>query len=320
MIFVSIIIPTKDRPEAVDNAVRSVLSGEWQKFEMFVIDQSKNDATEETLAGLHTDPRFHYHRNLRPGVGAASSRNIGIALSSGPILAVIDDDVTVQPDWLGRIVAEFAADPELQFICGKLTAPPYDWRQGYTPAFDARPGLSRWKMPIEAAGANFSMRRSLLSRVGGYDEFCGPGSRLGASDDGDLTWRIVRSGAKWRACAHIEVVHTFGFRPSTDGAALLKRYQIGVGGNFGRFTRRGDWLAATYFFAWQAWAATRGAALMLRGRRGQGLGWVGDRLVGFRRGFLLPPGEGFVSGTDLDTLRAQLSSHTGASMEEGHGA
>ena len=302
---VSVIIPTKDRPGAAANAVRSVMAGEWQAFELFVIDQSADDTTAEALADFRSDPRFGYHRNRRPGVGAASSRNLGVALSSGPLLAIIDDDVTVQPDWLDNIIAEFEADPALQFICGKLTAPPDDGRQGYTPAFDARPGISRWQMPIEAAGANFSMRRSLLDRIGGYDEFCGPGSRLGASDDGDLTWRIVRSGAKWRACAHVEVVHTFGFRPSSEGAALLKRYQIGLGGNFGRFTRRGDWLATAYFLLWQTRAAVRGIALLLCGQRGQGLGWVRDRATGFKRGLILPPNEGFVSSEDLERMRVE---------------
>ena len=62
-------------------------------------------------------------------------------------------------------------------------------------------------MPLAAAGANFSMRRKLFDKLGGYDEFCGPGSRLGASDDGDLSFRIMRSGAKWKASSKVEVVH-----------------------------------------------------------------------------------------------------------------
>ena len=61
------------------------------------------------------------------------------------------------------------------------------------------------------AGANFICAVSFLISSGGYDEFCGPGSRLGASDDGDLSFRIMRSGVKWKASSKIEVVHVHGF-------------------------------------------------------------------------------------------------------------
>ncbi len=308
MTLISVVIPTKNRPHSVADAVGSVFAGAYQDFELFVIDQSAGTGTFEALATFHGEPRFHYARNRRPGVGAASSRNMGIALCNGEIVAIMDDDVTAQPDWLATIAAEFAADPVLQFICGKLTAPPFDWNEGFTPAFDPdEKSLSNWTMPIAAAGANFSMRRTLLDRVGGYDELCGPGSRLGAADDGDLAFRIARSGAKWKATSAVEVVHTHGFRPSADGAALLKRYRRGVGGHFGRFTRRGDLVAGLWFLGHIGGEAVR--ALLRAARRLErpsGLGWALDSLIGFWRGLTLPPGEGVVSGDDLRRLRARL--------------
>jgi glycosyltransferase involved in cell wall biosynthesis len=306
--LISVVIPTRDRPEAVLNAAKSVFESEYDgEFEVFVIDQSSDDATRVLLAaefGLLAS--FHYVVNSKSGVGAASSRNIGIAASSGDILSVIDDDVTVSRDWMAKIAVEFAADPGLEFICGKLTAPPYDPSEGFTPSFDADSSLSRYEMPIAAAGANFSMRRTLLDRIGGYDEFCGPGSKLGASDDGDLTWRIVRSGAKWKACAHIEVVHTFGFRKCDEGASLLKRYQMGLGGNFGRFTRRGDLFAAVFFLTWQARDLGRAFAQFVSGRRVTGLGWIAARMIGFARGVALTSREGFITGDKLRGLRIEL--------------
>jgi glycosyltransferase involved in cell wall biosynthesis len=307
MTLVSVIIPTKDRPAAVVDAVHSVMAGVYQQFEIFVIDQSADTATADALIAFAADPRFHYVRNRRPGVGAASSRNVGIALSSGEIVAIIDDDVTAGPDWMARIVAEFAADPELQFICGRLAPPPETGQAGLVPTFEPRPDLTAWEMPIEAAGANFSMRRALFDRVGGYDEFCGPGSRLGASDDGDLSFRIMRSGAKWKASREIEVVHTHGFRNVRDADALYRRYQRGIGGNFGRFARRGDAIAGLWFGQdLLRHLLTTVAPNVIRGRRPTGLGLIVGRLAGFRKGFLLSPREGFVDGAALADLRREL--------------
>jgi len=307
--FVSVIIPTRGRAQAVAQCVRSVFGGSYQQFEMFVIDQSVDDQTYDALAPFVGDARFHYIRNHKPGVGAASSRNMGIAMSQGEIIAILDDDVTAPSDWMANIVTEFDADPDLQFICGNLTAPPFDWRTQYVPTFDPESTsepLTKWTMPTFAAGANFSMRRALFDRVGGYDECCGPGSRLGASDDGDLSFRIMRSGAKWKAGTNVEVIHTNGIRQLTDGTALLQRYQRGVGGNYGRFTRRGDLLAGGRFLAQQAGdILTVVIPNVVRGRRPTQFGWVRDRLVGFWRGLKLPPNQGFVSPKDLARMRAE---------------
>jgi glycosyltransferase involved in cell wall biosynthesis len=304
--LVSVVIPTRSRPHAVVEAVASVFAGAYQRFELFVIDQSPDDETRVALAGVMTDPRFHFHFNRRPGYGAASSRNIGIALSSGEIVAITDDDVAARPDWLEQIVAEFAADPDLDFVLGRLTAPPYDHEAGYIPEFCPFPELSKWRLPTVAAGANFSMRRRLFDRVGGYDEFCGPGSRLGASDDGDLSMRIAHSGAKWKACPHVEVIHVHGFRDREQTAALLRRYERGVGGNYGRAARRGLVLPAAWYLAREARDAARVGLDRLRGRRGASFAGSRRRLGGFVDGFKLSPHEGYVSGSDLRRMRERL--------------
>lgn len=300
--LVSIIIPTKQRPQPLYDAVQSVFRSTYQHFELFVIDQSPDDASARILEPFWRDLRFHYLLNRRPGFGAASSRNLGIAASRGEVIALIDDDVEVRPNWLEQIVTEFSADPELDFIAGKLTAPPYDLASGYTPAFEAWPHLSRWHFPLHASGANFSIRRRLLDRIGGYDEFCGPGSRLRASDDTDLCWRIVRSGARYKICPHIEVVHTHGFRPRGEAEALFARYQYGNGGNFGRFTRRGDLFAGAWFLAREVKHILRAIPAALRGDRRE-LFYTTQRLRGFWDGLRLPPDEGFVSGEHLRRLR-----------------
>lgn len=304
--LVSVIIATKQRPQPLYDAVQSVFQSTYQEFELFVIDQSPDNASKVILLPFHSDPRFHYLLNRRPGFGAASSRNLGIAASHGEIVALIDDDVVVKPDWLAQIVAEFSADPELDFIAGRLSAPPYDRTAGYTPEFEAWPYLSRWHFPLHASGANFSMRRRLFDRVGGYDEFCGPGSRLRASDDTDLCWRIVRSGARYKICPHIEVVHLHGFRPLAEAEALFVRYQYGNGGNFGRFTRRGDLFAGAWFLAREVKHLVRALPALLREDRREWM-YSQQRLRGFWDGFRLPPNEGFVSGEKLRQMMASFS-------------
>ena len=50
--LVSVVIPTRSRPHAVVEAVASVFAGAYQRFELFVIDQSPDDETRVALAGF----------------------------------------------------------------------------------------------------------------------------------------------------------------------------------------------------------------------------------------------------------------------------
>jgi glycosyltransferase involved in cell wall biosynthesis len=306
MILVSVVIPTKNRPVAVADAVQSVFEGSYQHFEILVVDQSDDNSTFEALSKFTVDHRFHYRTNRRPGYGAASSRNIGIALSAGDVIAIIDDDVVVRQDWMARIVAEFEADQELGFITGKLTAPEYDRNAGFTPEFTPYKGLNKWRLPLVVAGANLSMRRSMFEKTGGYDEFCGPGSRIGASDDGDLTLRVVHHRIKWKGCPDIEVIHKHGFRPKVAGDALVRRYQVGNGGIYGRAMRRGQIAQGLWFLVRETREATRAGLRGLLGKRPTGFDMTKAKLSGFWRGFRLPPRDGFVTGGDLWQMRQDI--------------
>ena len=118
----------------------------------------------------------------------------------------------------------------------------------------------------------------------------------------------MRSGAKWKVCASVEVVHTHGLRTDIEGTALLKQYARGVGGNYGRFTRRGDIISGIRFLLQQSRTVVRAVVRDLpQGRRPRNSGWVRDGLIGFWQGFMLSPNQGFVSAADLRLLRAQLA-------------
>lgn len=284
---ISVVIPTYQRPQTVAHTVRSIFAGSYESFEIIVVDQSRDEASRVALAGFMADPRFRYIKT--PRRGAAAARNLGIAAGKGELIVFTDDDVTAEAGWLTKIAAEFHAEPELAFISGALVAPEYDRSAGYIPEFTPSEGMSGWQLVLMAANANFAMRRDLFEQIGGYDELCGPGGLLKSSDDGDIVLRIVRSGARWKVCPHIQVTHTYGFRAGAQATALLDEYDYGNGAIFGRAARRGDLLAAGWFLAREAKLLLRGLTRALRGADTPGL--TRTRLVGFWHGFRLPPHE-----------------------------
>jgi len=309
--LISVIVPTRDRAQTLQATIDAVRRGTFDRFEMIIVDQSAGHETRDLVA-LVRDDRLRYLSNRREGYGAASSRNLGIAVSRAPLLAMTDDDTEPASDWLERIVTLFHEDDELEFIAGALVAPPHDSASGFVPSFDAEPGISMRELALRAAGANLAARARLLYRIGGFDEYCGPGSRLRASDDGDLLLRVVASGCKVRVDPGVRVLHTNGFRPSGEAMALHERYSFGNGGNYGRIARRGKGRLGLWFVGRELAKLVRG---LMPGRDFTNeAGFVRLRLKGFIAGFTLDPADGFVSGEALQRMAEAVHN---ASRESG---
>src|SRR5438445_6681082 len=107
--YVSVVLPTRNRPEQLTIAVKSILANTFAEFEVIVVDQSSDDLTAARVQRLMAD-----HAPVQlvrdHGAGSSRARNIGIAASKGEILAFTDDDCEATPDWLAELAAEFQRD------------------------------------------------------------------------------------------------------------------------------------------------------------------------------------------------------------------
>src|SRR5579871_5746785 len=93
---VSVVIPTRNRPEAVVRAVESALAQTVRDLEVTVVIDGPNEATALALARLQErDTRLHVIE-LERNVGACAARNRGIEASKGRWIALLDDD----DEWL----------------------------------------------------------------------------------------------------------------------------------------------------------------------------------------------------------------------------
>jgi glycosyltransferase involved in cell wall biosynthesis len=300
-----VVIPTFDRPEYLREALECIVKGELQSFEVLVMDQSDDGRTEDAVRAL-ADGRIHHHR--MPRRGACPARNLGAALAQGEIVAFLDDDCSPAPDWLLRAVAAFDADAELQFIFGQLKAPDHDRTLGWFPEFipDGTVEMHRASRKIitYAAGANMVGRKTFIRRLGGFDELLGPAVPWVKSNDSSMAYKVFRSGEKWAASADVSVIHTNGFRPYDELGALFRGYSHGLGVNYGRFVRRGDWRAVWYFVLDNAGllGGTVVSVVRLRGPRGARM-WVGH-LRGFFDGLRLPGAVGYIDGAEIRRMEA----------------
>lgn len=119
--LVSVIVPTRDRPELLRVAVRGVLHDTaYPAIELVIVD---NGSTDPAVAALYAewaaDPRVR--RLDRPGPFNFSRLvNDGAAASRGEILVLLNNDVEVlHPDWLFAMVRQ-ALRPDVGAVGAKL--------------------------------------------------------------------------------------------------------------------------------------------------------------------------------------------------------
>lgn len=237
---VSVVIPTRNRPEHALACVQRLLESEGF-LEITVVDQSDGNATELALRAA-SDERVHYvHSELR---GATNGRNVGIGVSKGDVIAFTDDDCRVALDWAVRIADVFEKDPDAAVVCGRVHVPDELRVDGFAMEFEplVREWWHRFPPPDRDWGitANLSARRSVFERLGRFDPLLGPGAPLRCGEEPDLLFRVLSSGMKVINAREVAVEH-LGIRAhGSESADLWNTYGVGTSAALFKHIRLGN--------------------------------------------------------------------------------
>jgi glycogen synthase len=208
----SIVICTDGRAAALANTLRCLQYLDGPGFEVCVVRGPTEDGTEEVVAGW--EGQIKLGRN--PERNLSASRNIGIAMAAGDIVAFVDDDGLPEPAWLQQILGAFE-DPQVAGAGGIVmdhtgVSIQYryasadrlgnaDWQRA-TPASDYNFPFS-FNFPY-VQGTNSAFRRDALLSVGGFDE-----EFEFYLDETDLCCRLVDEGWLIRQLPNAVVHHKF---------------------------------------------------------------------------------------------------------------
>jgi glycosyltransferase involved in cell wall biosynthesis len=206
--LISIVMPAYNAELHLESAIRSALASDLENLELLVIDDGSSDRSLEIARGI-ADPRMLVITQKASG-GPSRPRNVGIARSRAPYIALLDADDLLKPDKLSLAVRALEAHPEAGVAFADYERIDDGGRvleaatlAGY-PVFRtlrALPAAEPWRLipqPEFARGLlheNFIgtsgvvLRRSALERVGVFDE------SLTYSEDRDLWFRLAHHGA-----------------------------------------------------------------------------------------------------------------------------
>ena len=184
MMFLSVIIPTRNRAKYLTGALESLTKQTYplDMFEVLVVDNGSTDNTRESCASFNNRiPQLRYFYEETPGLHVG--RHLGMKMAKSEILVYADDDIEAFPTWLEGISESFE-DAQVVLVGGK-NLPKYEveppvwirdmWKKNcddhrilvFLSILDLGNELKEIS-PLYVFGCNFSIRKSILVKAGGF--------------------------------------------------------------------------------------------------------------------------------------------------------
>jgi glycosyltransferase involved in cell wall biosynthesis len=232
---VSVVVPTRDRPDRVATCVAAVRRALRDGDEVVVV-----DSASRVPLGPQNGARV-----VRVDVpGASRARNAGWRATTHELVLFTDDDCLPEPGWADALAAALA-DPAVGFAWGRVVAAvPGTGTADHDVGGPMRAVPGDDAAPLGGAG-NLAVKRPLLERTGGYDELLGPGEPLRAAEDKDLLARLLREGATGVFAVDAVVEHEV-WRGRWELLRLQHHYGIGAGALGAKLRREGGDVSALF--------------------------------------------------------------------------
>jgi len=173
-LLISVIIPCYNGRAFIGEAIESVLAQTHTDWELIVIDDASTDDSKDIVKKFCADKRIRLLENKK-NLGIAKTKNKGIKISKGEILAFLDQDDIWQSDKLSLQLARLEQDAAAGVVCCAMTFT--DPSGNETTVFNS--------------SSVMMIRRTSLGRTGVFNE------SLRGWDDYEL---LMRLGAEFRIC------------------------------------------------------------------------------------------------------------------------
>ncbi|MDR9402982.1 MAG: glycosyltransferase [Halothece sp. Uz-M2-17] len=212
---VSIIIATYNYGRYLSQAIESVFKQTYPEWELIVVDDGSTDDTAQIIEPYLHQLRYEQQSNQ----GVAATRNHGLKLANGELIAFLDADDFYLPQKLETQVNFLNSNPSLGLAHsgwllvneqGKQITTVEPWLNA--PQLDLETWL-KWK-PVLPGPMLF--RREWLEKVGGFD------TSLRYAEDKDLVFRLAVAGCQ----AGWVYQPTLCYRQHKSSKKISKRPQV----------------------------------------------------------------------------------------------
>ena len=246
--YISIIIPTKNRPKDLNLCLFGLLQQSSDaQFEILIVDDHSLPTYSleyQRVLAKFQELNCHFFQLPLGKNGAAHARNLAFKKSKGEIIAFLDDDAIPDNDWIKIIHQTFEIAPDIDAITGRITPsdpnhPLSAFRQMF---YDERYRMlaqkettitikrnfgikcpdSTIRLANNLSGGNSAIRHSSIPTSNLFNE------NFVMMHDKELTIRLLKAQ---KCCAYISDLkiqhkHTKSFRDATIKSFRSGKYQF----------------------------------------------------------------------------------------------
>ena len=239
--MISVIICTYNRDKYIYNVLKSLALGtlEHSAYEIILVDNNCTDNTRKEVDHFcNVFPQVSLRYFVETNQGLSHARNRGIKESKGDILVYVDDDATVNPEYLKTYADWFESHPETDAAGGPII-PHYEtgsepkWMTyfikrlltGYLYFGDKAKPFPGQNYP---GGGNAAYRSRVFEKVGLYNVELGRnGDSLGGGEEKDIFDKMKREGMQFVYLPQAILYHSIpGYKLEAD---YFNRLTAGIG-------------------------------------------------------------------------------------------
>ncbi|WP_292490768.1 glycosyltransferase family 2 protein [Methanoculleus sp. 10] len=245
----SVIIPTRNRSSLLEKAIQSLIAQTYSSddFEVIIIDNGSTDGTKDIVESYKAKiPHLIYAYETSPGLHVG--RHAGLRIARGDILVYADDDIEAFPTWLEGIAESFE-DPSVALVGGnnlpryETSPPPWVELLWSSTSFGRANGMYsildfgsaiQEISPYYVWGCNFSIRKEVLLKVGGFHPDGMPDEFLRYRGDGEsaISQAVLNTGYKTVFNPKASVYHFVSAKRMTTDYIYKRGYIQGISDSY----------------------------------------------------------------------------------------
>ena len=227
--LVSAVIPCRNNEHTIGPAVLSLLDQDYPGLREIVLIGSPGDSTWKGLAGISHPRLTMWELETPPGVRDANfKRDAAVKMASGDLIALVDSDIVLPSDWMGRAVAALE-DSGASCVAGGMKSFHDNFWGRYTDSTWIGAKTPRIAESYTVTSADFGARGRkppILANVLFTRELYNtcpidPMWSHGSYEDYEWFWRVTKAGYAIRVCRDL-----FGWHHHRSGLRpLAKEYR-----------------------------------------------------------------------------------------------
>ncbi len=173
---ITVAVITYNRSDLLRETLAGLVRQEYPAdcWELLVIDNNSKDDTRDVVSSfMASTPSPRYILETRQGLDYG--RNRAIEEGIGEVIALVDDDVLVEPTWLSQLVAPFSSERSHSIgVVGGEVVPVFPdgiprWLEGAHRPLGFRTDAGPLPPDQAPMGANFAFPKWVFSRFGTFD-------------------------------------------------------------------------------------------------------------------------------------------------------